>query len=89
MLNSSAPFARKFHKDDPVLDKIDKELLGRKNRFAPGAWCVGSSEGNSDPCSLHGNDSVFRPGPGAVRLQQLVNMLLSEDFRGKQCSTQA
>ncbi|XAR55465.1 hypothetical protein NMG60_11035538 [Bertholletia excelsa] len=85
MVNSSALFARKFAKDDPVLDKIDKELLGRTDRFAPGAWCVGNSEGGSDPCSLLGNDSVFRPGPGAKRLQNLIDGLLSEDFRSKQC----
>lgn len=88
MVNSSASFARKFHKDDPVLDKIDKELLGRTNRFAPGAWCVGSSENGADPCFLRGNNSVFKPGPGAERLQQLIGNLLSEDFRSKQCHTQ-
>lgn len=86
MVKSNAPFARKFAKDDPVLDKIDKELLGRTNRFAPGAWCIGSSEGGADPCTLRGNDSMFRPGPGAERLQALLQTLLSEDFRRKQCS---
>ncbi|PIN14230.1 Branching enzyme [Handroanthus impetiginosus] len=86
MVNSSAPFARKFHKDDPILDKIDKELLGRTNRFAPGAWCVGSSEGGADPCSLRGDDSVFRPGPGADRLRELMKKLLSDDVLSKQCS---
>ncbi|PSS16295.1 Beta-glucuronosyltransferase [Actinidia chinensis var. chinensis] len=84
MVNSSAPFARKFAKDDPVLDQIDKEILGRTNRFAPGAWCVGSSEGGADPCSVRGNDSVFRPGPGAKRLQVLMDELLTE-YRNKQC----
>ncbi|XP_051138308.1 beta-glucuronosyltransferase GlcAT14A-like [Andrographis paniculata] len=88
MVNSSAPFARKFHRDDPVLDKIDKELLGRTNRFAPGAWCIGSSENDADPCALRGDDSVLRPGPGAERLQELMKTLLSEDFKRKQCSTQ-
>ncbi|MBA0606102.1 hypothetical protein Godav_018616 [Gossypium davidsonii] len=86
MVKSNAPFARKFHKNEPVLDKIDKELLGRTGRFAPGAWCIGSSEGGADPCSVRGDDSVFRPGPGAERLQRLVNTLLSEEFRKKQCS---
>ncbi|CAK9151372.1 unnamed protein product [Ilex paraguariensis] len=85
MVNSSAPFARKFHKDDQVLDKIDKELLDRTNRFAPGAWCIGSSDGGADPCALRGDESVFRPGPGAKRLQDLFSKLLSEDFRAKQC----
>ncbi|GMJ09868.1 hypothetical protein like AT1G03520 [Hibiscus trionum] len=86
MVKSNAPFARKFHKNDPVLDKIDEELLGRTNRFAPGAWCIGSPEGGADPCAVHGDDFVFRPGPGAERLQRLVNTLLSEEFRKKQCS---
>ncbi|XP_052208430.1 beta-glucuronosyltransferase GlcAT14A-like [Diospyros lotus] len=88
MVNSSAPFARKFAKDDPVLDRIDKELLGRTNRFTHGAWCIGSSHDGADPCSLLGNDSEFRPGPGAKRLQQLTDTLLSEDFRSRQCSDQ-
>lgn len=88
MVNSSAPFARKFAKNDPVLDKIDKELLGRTNRFAPGAWCIGSSEGGADPCSVRGNDMVFKPGPGAKRLQWLMGELLSDGFRSKQCSTE-
>ncbi|OMO98795.1 Glycosyl transferase, family 14 [Corchorus olitorius] len=86
MVKSKAPFARKFHKNDPVLDKIDKELLGRTSRFAPGAWCIGSSEDGADPCSVRGDDSVFRPGPGAERLQELFKTLLSEDLRKKQCS---
>lgn len=85
MVKSGAPFARKFAKDDPVLDKIDKELLNRGNRFAPGAWCIGSLSGGADPCSLHGNDSEFRPGPGAERLQELLQKLLSDDFRSQQC----
>ncbi|XP_039069245.1 beta-glucuronosyltransferase GlcAT14A-like [Hibiscus syriacus] len=86
MVKSNAPFARKFHKNDPVLDKIDKEPLGRSDRFALGAWCVGSSEGGANMCSVRGNDSVFAPGPGAGRLQELVKGLLSEDFRKKHCS---
>ncbi|XP_052177728.1 beta-glucuronosyltransferase GlcAT14A-like [Diospyros lotus] len=86
MVNSSAPFARKFAKDDPVLDKIDKQLLGRTHRFAPGAWCIGSSDSGVDPCSVRGDESVFRPGPGAKRLQGLMDKLLSEEFRSIQCS---
>lgn len=86
MLKSNAPFARKFEKDDPVLDRIDKELLGRTGRFVPGAWCIGTSDGGPDPCFVRGNDSVFRPGPGADRLQKLLQGLLSEEFRSRQCS---
>ncbi|KAJ8748301.1 hypothetical protein K2173_001720 [Erythroxylum novogranatense] len=86
MVKSKAPFARKFARDDPVLDKIDKELLNRTNRFAPGAWCVGSSDNGSDPCNIRGNVSIFRPGAGAERLSQLLQTLLSEDLRKQQCS---
>ncbi|XP_068303208.1 beta-glucuronosyltransferase GlcAT14A-like [Pyrus communis] len=86
MVKSNAPFARKFAKDDPVLDKIDKELLGRTSRFAPGGWCIGSPEGGADPCSVRGNDSVFKPGPGSERFQELLHTLISEDFRRKQCT---
>lgn len=87
MVKSGAVFARKFAKGDQVLDKIDRELLGRSNRFSPGAWCIGSSEGGADPCSLRGNFSVFKPGNGAERLQELMNTLLSQEFRIKQCSS--
>lgn len=86
MVKSKAPFARKFRKDDPVLDKIDKELLGRTDGFAPGAWCIGSSENGADPCSIRGDDSVFRPGPGAERLRDLFQTLLSKDVLKRQCS---
>ncbi|KAM0006217.1 putative glycosyl transferase, family 14, beta-glucuronosyltransferase GlcAT14A/B/C [Helianthus debilis subsp. tardiflorus] len=85
MINSSAPFARKFPKDDVVLDKIDKELLGRTHRFSQGAWCVGGSDHGSDPCAVRGDDSVFRPGPGAARLSGLFAQLLSDDFKNKSC----
>ncbi|XP_043696011.1 beta-glucuronosyltransferase GlcAT14B-like [Telopea speciosissima] len=87
-VKSGAIFARKFAKDDPVLDKIDQELLGRpEGQFVPGAWCVGSSDGGADPCSLRGDDSVFRPGPGAERLQELLQKLLSEDRYNNSCSS--
>lgn len=86
MVKSKAPFARKFHKNDPVLDKIDKELLGRTHRFAQGGWCVGSSDNGDDPCSVQGNDSVLRQGPGSQRLQELVQTLSSEESRKTQCS---
>ncbi|KAF9589607.1 hypothetical protein IFM89_026106 [Coptis chinensis] len=89
MVKSGAAFARKFAKNDPVLDKIDKELLGRsEGRFAPGAWCIGSSDNGGDICSLRGNDSVFQPGPGAERLQDLVQVLVLKDNQPKRCAAQ-
>ncbi|XP_026392348.1 beta-glucuronosyltransferase GlcAT14A-like [Papaver somniferum] len=86
MVKSGAPFARKFAKNDPVLDKIDREILGRsEGGFVPGGWCIGNAEGDADPCSLRGSDLMFRPGPGAERLQGLVQTLLVENTEDTRC----
>ncbi|MED6134104.1 Beta-glucuronosyltransferase GlcAT14A [Stylosanthes scabra] len=87
MVDSNAPFARKFHREDPVLDKIDAELLSRGPGMAvPGGWCIGSRENGTDPCTEIGNTTVLRPGPGAKRLETLISSLLSnESFRPRQC----
>ncbi|KVH92733.1 beta-glucuronosyltransferase GlcAT14B-like isoform X2 [Cynara cardunculus var. scolymus] len=87
MINSNAPFARKFHQDEPVLDMIDSELLLRgPDMIVPGGWCSGSRENGSDPCSMVGNLTLLRPTPGAKRLETLVTSLLSdENFRPRQC----
>ncbi|KAK3034975.1 hypothetical protein RJ639_033353, partial [Escallonia herrerae] len=82
MITSGAAFARKFRRDDPVLDKIDVELLGRKNgNFTPGGWC-----GGNPPCSQVGNPTRLKPGPGAQRLRRLIGRLvLSAKFSQNQC----
>ncbi|KAK4576770.1 hypothetical protein RGQ29_027348 [Quercus rubra] len=68
MIASSAAFGRKFKTDDPVLDRIDKDLLKRKNgSFTPGAWCSGNPK-----CSKVGNINKLKPGKGAQRLHRLV-----------------
>eukprot|EP00249_Psilotum_nudum_P018014 c26598_g1_i2 orf=395-1207(+) len=87
LTNDGSPFARKFVIDDPVLDKIDKELLGRKKgSFTPGGWCAARNGNNTDPCSVVGDTSVIKPGPGSNRLKKLVLKLLSPDiFRRNQC----
>ncbi|CAN6352557.1 unnamed protein product [Urochloa humidicola] len=87
MVASDAPFARKFHSDDPVLDRIDEEILSRgADMPTPGGWCAGTRENGSDPCSVIGDTSLLRPGRGAVRLQRLVTSLLSEEkFHPRQC----
>ncbi|XP_004235090.2 beta-glucuronosyltransferase GlcAT14A-like [Solanum lycopersicum] len=87
MVDSNAPFARKFHQDDPVLDKIDNELLFRgQGMFVPGGWCTGSLENGTDPCSVVGNATVLRPTAGAKRVKTLTGSLLSNDsFRPRQC----
>ncbi|KAK4750347.1 hypothetical protein SAY87_027796 [Trapa incisa] len=87
MVNSNAPFARKFTEDDPVLDKIDSELLSRGHgKFVPGGWCIGSLENGTDPCSVVGDSAILRPGSGVKRLEKLISVLMSEEgFRPMQC----
>ncbi|XP_040990031.1 beta-glucuronosyltransferase GlcAT14B-like [Juglans microcarpa x Juglans regia] len=82
MIGSGAAFARKFKQDDPVLDKIDKDLLRRKNgSFTPGGWCSGNPK-----CSKVGNLSKLKPSPGAQRLRRLVARLaLKAKFGQNQC----
>ncbi|CAN1162840.1 Beta-glucuronosyltransferase GlcAT14A [Linum perenne] len=87
MVDSNAPFARKFRANDPVLDRVDTELLSRgPGMFTPGGWCIGSQENGTDPCSSISNTTVVRPGPGAKRLETLISSLMSaENFRPRQC----
>ncbi|KAK6931166.1 Glycosyl transferase, family 14 [Dillenia turbinata] len=87
MIDSNAPFARKFHRSDPVLDKIDSQLLSRRpGMLVPGGWCAGSGKNGTDPCSVVGDSKVLKPGLGAKRLEHLIVELLSGDnFRPRQC----
>ncbi|GLT35407.1 hypothetical protein SLA2020_098620 [Shorea laevis] len=87
MIDSNAPFARKFPREDPVLDKIDSELLSRHpDMITPGGWCIGSNENGTDPCSGVGDPTILRPGSGSKRLETLIGSLLSsEKFRPRQC----
>nr|GMD45071.1 beta-glucuronosyltransferase GlcAT14C [Ipomoea batatas] len=87
MVQSGAPFARTFATDDPVLDKIDRELLRRSDGlFTPGGWCVGSPGVGKDPCLTHGSSDAVKPSAGSRRLEKLVLKLLdSEYFRFSQC----
>lgn len=72
MIASGAAFARKFKGDDPVLDKIDKELLHRRNgSFTPGGWCT-----RRPSCLNVGNPTKLKPGPGAKRLRRLISKLV-------------
>ncbi|KDP27062.1 hypothetical protein JCGZ_20997 [Jatropha curcas] len=82
MINSGAAFARKFKKDDPVLDKIDKDLLGRKKGgFTPGGWCSGSPK-----CSKVGDPNKIKPGPGANRFKHLIaRVALLSKLNQNQC----
>ncbi|CAL9211233.1 unnamed protein product [Musa hybrid cultivar] len=88
MVDSNAPFARKFGRDDPVLDKIDKALLGRDpDGFVPSAWCDALKTNTSDdPHYTVRTVTELRPGAGAQRLNALITDLLSVDgFDEKHC----
>ena len=88
MVESNVPFARKFGKDDPVLDRIDSNLLGRRaDGFVPGGWLA--DEGNAStllPRFNLKNTNELKPGPGARRLKRLMNsLLLADDFNSTRC----
>ncbi|KAF5728304.1 putative acetylglucosaminyltransferase [Tripterygium wilfordii] len=82
MIASGAAFARKFRHNDRVLDRIDRDLLGRKNgSFTPGGWCA-----NRPKCSKIGDPSNIKPGPGAQRLRLLIARLATAAKLGQnQC----
>ncbi|KAK6934253.1 Glycosyl transferase, family 14 [Dillenia turbinata] len=82
MIASNAAFARKFKHDDPVLDKIDEDLLGRKNgSFTPGGWCSGKPA-----CSEVGDLDKLKPGLGAQRLRTIIqSIVFSPKFSKNQC----
>ncbi|CAI0378418.1 unnamed protein product [Linum tenue] len=77
-----AAFARKFQHNDPALDKIDNDLLGRKvGAFTPGGWCS-----NSPDCTEVGDMNKVQPGPGADRLKHLIARVALMAKRGEdQC----
>ncbi|RZB59424.1 Transcription factor IIIB 90 kDa subunit isoform C [Glycine soja] len=87
MVLTSRPFARKFKRNDPVLDKIDRELLKRYHgKFSYGGWC--SQGGKHKACSglRTENYGVLKPGPSSRRLKNLLTKLLSDKFfRKQQC----
>uniref|UniRef100_A0ACD5UFZ1 Uncharacterized protein n=1 Tax=Avena sativa TaxID=4498 RepID=A0ACD5UFZ1_AVESA len=88
MLNSNAPFARKFGREDPVLDKIDQEILGRQpDGFVPGGWLdlLNTTTVKGKHFKVERVQDL-RPGPGADRLKKLVKGLLSQEgYDDKHC----
>ncbi|KAH9623932.1 hypothetical protein KSS87_010520 [Heliosperma pusillum] len=62
MVNSNAPFARKFGRKESVLDQIDSELLGREaHGFVSGKWLVTKNKNHTDRTS-----SQFSSGLGRL-----------------------
>ncbi|TKY73188.1 Xylosyltransferase 1 [Spatholobus suberectus] len=87
MVDSNAPFARKFGRNEPVLDKIDTELLGRNaDGYVPGRWFSQANSSITNQYSGIRNITDLRPGPGAERLGHLINGLLSAENQANQCS---
>lgn len=92
MVDSNAPFARKFGRKEAVMDKIDSELLGSdSDGFVPGEWLVresGNGTVGSSSFAVVKNTTRLKPGPGADRLKHLIKKLLSaENFHPKQCTS--
>ncbi|XP_021760817.1 beta-glucuronosyltransferase GlcAT14B-like, partial [Chenopodium quinoa] len=92
MVESNAPFARKFGRKEAVMNKIDTELLGSDdNGFVPGKWLVRENENSTDGSlsfSVVNGTIELRPGPGADRLKRLIKKLLSkENFYPRQCTS--
>ncbi|KAG6477385.1 beta-glucuronosyltransferase GlcAT14B-like [Zingiber officinale] len=87
MVESGSPFAHSFAEDDPVLERIDRELLHRSiGGFTPGGWCLGDPQLSRDPCSAHGRPDTIRPTLNSRRLWALLVKLLHPDnFRPRQC----
>ncbi|KAK9100785.1 hypothetical protein Scep_024215 [Stephania cephalantha] len=87
MVDSNAPFARKFGHNEAALERIDKELLGRSaDGFVHGGWFGDGNTNSSLPSYIVKNTTNIRPGAGAERIQRLISGLLSDkDFHGKQC----
>lgn len=88
MALSNRPFARKFKKNDPVLDKIDRELLKRHHgKFSFGGWCSQGGRHRACPGSLKSeNFGVLNPGPASRKLKILLSNVLSrKNFHKQQC----
>lgn len=87
MVESHAPFARKFGADTELLDKIDVELLGREpDGFVAGNWFDRSDTNRTIAERLVRNATQLKPGPGAERIKNLIGGMLSDkDFHMKHC----
>ncbi|XP_021807003.1 beta-glucuronosyltransferase GlcAT14A [Prunus avium] len=86
MIHHGAAFATGFRLDDPMLDRIDRDVLKRgRGKVVPGGWCLGGF--GNDTCSVWGDADILRPGPGARGLEKLMVGLLSNgSFRSHQCN---
>ncbi|XP_074312100.1 beta-glucuronosyltransferase GlcAT14C [Silene latifolia] len=88
MVQSGAPFAHRFSDNDPVLQKIDQDILSRMNgHLIPGGWCLGNPVLGKDPCGRFGSFDVIKPSVNSRRFAKLLLQLIDpENFRSKQCN---
>lgn len=89
MVLSNRPFARKFKKNDPILDKIDRELLKRhRGQFSFGGWCSSESDqrGRQCPSLKNENYGVLKPSLASKKLKAVLSYSISRQvFHNKQC----
>ncbi|TQD73262.1 hypothetical protein C1H46_041203 [Malus baccata] len=85
MIQHGAAFVTGLRVDDPILDRVDREILKRRRgKVVPGGWCLGGFA--NDTCSVWGDADILRPSPQARRLEQLLVGLLSNGtFLSHQC----
>ncbi|KAK1289774.1 hypothetical protein QJS10_CPB18g00108 [Acorus calamus] len=96
MTKSRAAIARRFTESDPVLQKLDEDVLKRSpNGVGAGRWCSGplmNQKGetlDSDVCASWGDINVVEPGPAGEQLKSLVSELLGDEaLRSRQCKSQ-
>lgn len=100
MIASGLAFGRTFKENDPVLRKIDENVLNRTaNGIVPGKWCLGqgmlnksmdeSSKDKEELCSTKGNIDAVKPSSYGIKLRVLLSKLI-ENGRVKttQCQQQ-
>ncbi|XP_031281320.1 beta-glucuronosyltransferase GlcAT14A-like [Pistacia vera] len=97
MLTSGAAFARQFEEGDPVLEKIDQNVLNRSaNGVVPGKWCSsGPGKNNTnleEVCSTWGsnvNIDAVKPRSHGMKLRALLSKLATNGSIGtSQCLQQ-
>ncbi|GJN20704.1 hypothetical protein PR202_gb08111 [Eleusine coracana subsp. coracana] len=87
-VNHDLHYIKKFKRDDPVLDRIDREILRRHEpaQFSYGGWC---SEGGVAMCG-HPQEpdrkGAVKAGAGARRLKALLSKTMSpRNMKRQQC----
>ncbi|WRX26445.1 Glycosyl transferase [Theobroma cacao] len=83
MVASAAAFAQPIGEGDPLLNKIDEDVLNRlPHKIVPGSWaiCQGRNESmrGEELCSTWGDIDAVKPGPKGIKLAALLSKLVAE-----------